>query len=216
MALGRQNKKAAQRLWRPDFRDVQVLPDTKIIRTGFLLNFVAIAITLALIMLYLFKEYSLQSITQSVNSLERQVAESTPENRAVLDANKRFKQSAAIMEEVIAFDRQVVDYPVFIRELSSVLPMGVLLNELDMRSSQQKRANNVIAPLSVELTGVIVGSTSETPSQILTQFQDSIRELPSVAGQDLEMDLRQFQRNNELGNFSFTLQVLIHAESASK
>lgn len=215
MVLGSKSKKVTQRLWRPDFRDVQVLPDTKVIRTGFLLNFIAIAVTLAVLTLYLFKEYSLQTVSASVASLEKQVAEAMPENRSILDANKRFKQSAAIMEEVVAFDRQLVDYPLFVRELSGILPDGVQLRSLEMRSSPQDQGKNKIPPLSVELRGTIVGSPSDTPSQIIGRFQEAILGIPSLETRGATTDLRQFQRNNEEGSFSFTLQILIQANPAS-
>lgn len=216
MALGSKSKKVTQRSWRPDFRDTYTLPDTKVIRTGFLINFIAISITLLVLALYVIKEYSLQSLTSQVRQLEIQVADNTSSNRSILDANKRFKQSASIMEEVVAFDTQLLDFPLFLKELSLVLPDRVVLSSIEMKSLLGGEAKVKSPFMRVDLSGRILGSADLTPSQVLSNFQDALRELPSVKARPLQMDLIQFKRNNELGYFDFTLQVMIPPETASK
>ena len=215
MALGSKRTKVAQRLWRPDFREVQNLPDTKVIRTGFLINFVAISITLLVVTFYVIKEYSLQSLMSQVRELEVQVADNTSSNRSILDANKRFKQSAAIMEEVIAFDQQLLDFPLFIKEITEILPRRVVLSGLEMKSSQGGDLNSNVPYFKVDLTGRILAGTELTPSQVLSNFQDEIAKLPSMKGRAVEMDLVQFQRDNKAGYFDFTLQLMIPPEKGS-
>jgi hypothetical protein len=216
MALGSNKKKVTQRLWRPDFREVSLLPDTKVIRTGFLINFVAISITLLVVTLYVIKEYSLQSLTAQVRELEAQVADNTASNRALLDANKRFKQSSAIMEEVIAFDKQLLEFPSFIKEITLILPPRVILSSIEMESARGL-GGKVNAPyFSVDLSGRILAGTELTPSQVLSNFQDEISKLPSMKGREIEMDLVQFRRNNEQGYFDFTLELIIPPETGSK
>lgn len=216
MALGSKSKKVTQRPWRPDFREAHMLPDTKVIRTGFLINFIAISLTLLVLTLYVIKEYSLQSLTAQVRQLEVQVADNTSSNRSILDASKRFKQSASIMEEVIAFDTQQLDFPLFLKELSLVLPGRVVLSVIEMKSLMGGDAKAPAPFMRVDLSGRILGGAELTPSQVLSNFQDALRELPSVGGRPLQMDLIQFKRNNELGYFDFTLQVMIPPESAAK
>jgi hypothetical protein len=214
MAFARKSKRTVQRLWRPDFRELQSLPDTKVIRTGFLLNLLAIAVTLGVLTAYLIKEYTLQTVAGSVTQLEQQVAGGTAENRAILDANKRFKQSAAVMEEVIAFDLQPVNYPALVRDVAAVIPQGMLLTALELRADDGVPAKGKEPPFVAEFAGRI-GSTSDgsTPSQVLSRFQDAIGNIPSLAGKQLQMDLTRFNRNNELDHFEFTLIVLIYPDA---
>lgn len=215
MFPGSRSKKTVQRPWRPDFRDTQALPDTKVIRTGFLVNFLAIAITLVIVTIYVVKEYSLQSVQQTVESLRDQVAENTTENRSILDAGKRFRQSASIIEEVVAFDRQILDFPVFLKDLASIVPSGIVLTIVDMHSLDEAPEDAQLPPFLVELSGRIQPGGVVTPSRMLTDFQEAIAKLPSVAGRELQMDLTRFNRNNEFGYFDFTLQVVIPAEPGS-
>lgn len=216
MALGRKNKKNIQKLWRPDFRDVQALPDTKVIRTGFLLNFIAIAITLAVVVVFIFREYALQSSTQSVASLEAEVASNSSSNRGILESNKRFKQSSSLMEEVVAFDRKIVDYPDLVKQVALAVPDGLVFNQLEISASDEAAGKDKLAPLLLEVSGRISATGSRTPSQILTDFQEKLSAMESVVGRDLGMELTRFNRNNEFGFFDFTLHVLIPSKTGSE
>ncbi|NDV62579.1 hypothetical protein G0Q06_08960 [Puniceicoccales bacterium CK1056] len=216
MALGSNKKKVSQRLWRPDFREVSVLPDTKVIRTGFLINFVAISIALLVVTIYVIKEYSLQSLTAQVRELQSQVADNTASNRSILDTNKRFKQSSSIMEEVIAFDQQLLEFPLFIKEITLILPQRVILSEIQMKSAEGLDGETNAPYFSVDLKGRILAGSVMTPSQVLSNFQDEINKLPSMKGRQIEMDLVQFRRNNEQGYFDFTLELMIPPEKGSK
>lgn len=216
MAVGRKSKKSTQRPWRPDFRDAQSLPDTKVIRTGFLLNFIAIALAMMILTLYVVREYSLQSLKRSVSALELQVADSTAQNRIILDSNKRFRENASVVEEVIAFDHQMLDMTGFIRSMSGLVPNGIVLSFVQLSHSDETTGKNKIPPFVIDLSGRISGDTGATPSQIINAFQRTIGELPILENREVDMDLTRFNRNNEFGYFDFTLQVRIMAPSGSE
>ena len=209
MALGRKNKKYTQKLWRPDFREVQALPDTKVIRTGFLLNFVAIAVTLAVLVVLGFREYSLHTSSQAVASLEAEVSENSSKNRSILESNKLFKQSSALMEEVVAFDYSIVNYPDLVAQVSKSVPEGLIFNQFEIGASDEQAGKSKLAPLRLEISGRVTGTPARTPSQILTDFQENLSAMKCVADRDLGTELVRFNRNNEFGFFDFTLLVLI-------
>ena len=213
MAAFSKSKKAPQRHWRPDFREAEKLPDTKVIRTGFLLNFIAIAVALLVVSLYAVREYSLQVTMQSVKELERRVTESTPENRLILDANKRFRQSAELVEEAVAFDRQPVAFDTFIEEVSRSLPKGIQLTQIELRSSSDILGKGQIGPFQIALTGLVLEDAPATPAQMLSQLQTAIQTLPALEGKSIELETSRFGRNNQLGTFDFTLIVKIAVEN---
>jgi len=218
MAIGRKSKKIEQRRWRPDFRDVETLPDTKVIRTGFLLNFVAVALTLLVLSVFIVREYSLQNMKREVADLELQVADGSAKNRVLLDANKRFKQSSTIVEEVIDFDEQVLDLPDFIESLATLIPEGMILSLVEMRFSDNPvtAGKSKVPPFLVNFKGRVTGTESASPSQIITDLQKSIIEVSEIQSMDVATDLTSFNRNNEFGYFDFTLQVIITAKADSK
>ena len=216
MAIGKKSKQGVQKLWRPDFRDVQSLPDTKVIRTGFLLNFVAIALTLILLSVFLVREYSLRSMKENVAALEIQVADSTAQNRSILDANKRFKESATVIEEVIDFDRQTLEMTKLIKELAGVIPEGMILSLGEMRYEAKIIGKKEIPPFVVNFKGRVEGTDTATPSQIINQFQEAILAVPELEAKEVSTDLTNFNRNNEFGYFDFTLQLKITSKTGSE
>ncbi|MGC9449811.1 MAG: hypothetical protein ACP5I4_00070 [Oceanipulchritudo sp.] len=214
MAVLSKSKKAPQRLWRPDFRTAETLPDTKVIRTGFLLNFIAVALAALGICLYGVREYQLQSLMRSVDTLEKQVSESTSRNRIILDENKRFLQSAKVVEEAVAFDHEVVSCHTFITELAGILPEGMEILSIEMSSTTEVAGKGGLPPFAVQLTGVVLQPAPATPAQILNSFQEKIKAIPCISGKETGMETTRFSRNNNTGNFDFTLIVKIPADKA--
>lgn len=213
MAAGRKRKKQAQRLWRPDFRDAQSLPDTKVIRTGFLLNFLAIALALLVVSIFMVREYSLRSLKSEMRTLETEVDAHFSQNQEILANNKRFREAANVVGEVVDFSRTAVDYTGFVSEFSRLVPESMLISRIEMAYLDAAGKQDTIPPFTISLTGRITGETEETPSQILTDLQDDLAEIPSLKGKPVELDLTRFNRNNEFGHFDFTLQVRINPGS---
>ena len=206
MVPGRRTKKDSQALWRPDFRDVQELPDTKVIRTGFLLNFLAIMLTLSLGILYAFKEYSLQTVAASLSDLEAQVAGSTTENNRILKASRRFEESRRVIAELVAFDEQLVDYPIFLEQLSEVRPDNIILERIDIGSVEEENEEKGETVLA-ELNGRLLPTPEGTASEVISRFQESLREITTTEKRTVRTDLTRFSRNNDFGHFDFTLKI---------
>jgi hypothetical protein len=211
ISLGR-SKKVPQKLWRPDFRDTQTLPDTKVIRTGFLLNFIAIAIALAALSAYLVKEYNLQGLIREVNKLTVQVDGNQSLNRSILDVNKKFRQNAAVVEEAIAFDFQPVPLSDLIAELSGSLQEGMLLKSIQIKYGDDSPDSNSGVSMLAIMAGRVLEEAPGTPAEILDNFQNAIRELPLLGERTVNMDMMNFGRDNEFGYFDFTLSVEIQME----
>lgn len=214
MAFGRKSKKDTQPLWRPDFREVQTLPDTKFVRTDFLMNFVAIVVTVAVIVFFSIREYNLYVAGKAVSSLREQVEENEANNRAILLDNKRFMQSSALAEEVVAFDSQIAGFPGMVAILAGAVPEGMVFNSLRIAPSELNAGSGGIVPLELTISGRIMQSQELTPSRIVTKFEDTLIE--RFPERLLEADLRRFNRNNEFGHFDFTLSVKVYPEGSTE
>jgi len=212
MPFGRKSSKDTQPLWRPDFRDVQSLPDTKFVRTGFLMNFVAIVITVTVIVFFSIREYNLHVAGKAVSSLRQQVDENDAGNRAILLNNKRFMQSASLVEEVVAFDKQIAGFPELVATVTGAVPDGMIFNSLQIGSSESGSGTDARLPLQLIINGRILQNQTLTPSQIVAKFEDTLIE--SFPDRKMEAELRRFNRNNEFGYFDFTLSVKVYPEGS--
>src|SRR5512135_970668 len=83
--------------WHPNFRDHDRLPDTKVVRTQFFVNFVAIAIAASLLLYFSFQEYR-------INSLGHQVADW----QAQIDANQKASEQALALSKKFADEERKI------------------------------------------------------------------------------------------------------------
>ena len=214
MATLGKSKKIPQKPWRPDFRNIDSLPDTKVIRTGFLLNFVGICVAATCLIMYGYRELTLQGLSKSVRELQAQVESATTADRQYLDLNKKFVQGAELLSEVIAFDTEPVKYHAFLAEVEKSVQTGMQLTGIILQHSGAEPGKSGIPPFHIELVGRVLENAPVTPAQVLNNFQTSIKGLPSLAGKEMEMEMVRFNRNNEFGYFDFTLLVKISVKKA--
>ena len=214
MATLGKSKKAPQKLWRPDFRNTETLPDTKVIRTGFLLNFVGISLAAVCLTMYGYREFNLQGLASSVRELEAQVEAATNADRQFLDQNKKFTQSAELVSEAIAFDAEPVKYYDFLAEIEKSVQTGMQLTGITLQHSGAEPGKSGIPPFNIELVGRVLENSPVTPAQVLSNFQESIRTLPSLSQKEMQMEMIRFNRNNQFGYFDFTLLVKISVKKA--
>ena len=77
-------------LWHPDFRNVERLPDTKVVRTTFFINTAAIATTLALIMWLGYREFHIRTHDHQIAEAEHQIDTNSRQNKEALRLSPDF------------------------------------------------------------------------------------------------------------------------------
>ena len=214
MATLGKRKNVVQKPWRPDFRNAEALPDTKVIRTGFLLNALGVGVALACIALYGYKESDLQELASAVEVLEQQVESATPSDRQVLDTNKNFVQNAAMVSEVVAFDREGVKFHDFLSQIGSAVQEASMLTEVSISQGKGSASDATPPPLTINLTGKVFEESKSTPANVLEVFQEQILLLECFQGLSPEIEMGLFSRNSELGHFDFKLTITVPVEKA--
>ncbi len=216
MQLKRKKKTDEHAPWRPDFRDSNRLPDTKPVRTGFLLNFIAIAVAVSLLAVYAYREYNLRNITEELVYLRGQVAENRQDNQSLLRLNQQFLRSRNVAREAVRFDWEPLPVPDFLRNLAESLPEGVVLDAISLRFVSEEGGNNDdYPPFLIELDGRVIEFGESSPSRVLNLLQGRMEALPSLQGRVVENDLSRFNRDTELNVFNFSLQVRLDVTGES-
>ncbi|HUJ44290.1 MAG TPA: hypothetical protein VLW52_11850, partial [Opitutaceae bacterium] len=59
--------------WHPNLRNVERLPDTKVVRTRFFVNFAAIAVGAALLLYFSYQEYRIKNLHHQVAEWQAQI-----------------------------------------------------------------------------------------------------------------------------------------------
>jgi len=119
--------------WRPDFRDVNSLPDIKTVRTHFFLNLVAVTIAGSLLLFFVYRELGVSAARASLEDLEGRIASAMPASekaratyRLFLNEEARFNEANALVQDPFRFSK-------FALHLGQVLPPGVAVRRIDYR-----------------------------------------------------------------------------------
>ena len=198
----------AEAVWRADFRDLETLPDTKPVRTGFLINFASISVLFALITLLVYNEYSLRLSRVASKETEIDVRAQTDANRKLLFRGGEFRKLSRQAEEVVGFKRVPVNLADLLKSFAVKVPeqMTIFLLIFDQLPDAEADGLGVLS-----ISGTILPETPSGPSLLLEQFQDEVAALPEFGELRVRSDIEEFGRNNSTGNFDFTMRFDLSA-----
>lgn len=98
--LSFQKRSESKARWRADFRLVDRLPDTKVIRTKFIVNICFLVILTSLLIVIGYREVNKIGMRQSIASLQTEVEARSSSNRRVTKLSSDFRQLANKMEDI--------------------------------------------------------------------------------------------------------------------
>lgn len=210
MARTKKSKRDTQPAWRPDFRNVERLPDIKVIRTGFLLNIVAVTVV-ALLGAYLGFDFVLaRSIGTEIDSLEEQIAAKERANRNWQMLNGAFNRESVQFKELEGFLGPWIHADELLVEIAERLPQEAVLSTCVYEGfveSKGVRGSNKTPYLRLTLDGTLAPGEVRDPFEAISQFQEDIESFARIGEQLRIMELRAFDRDDELGLFTFSLVI---------
>lgn len=189
------DKAAAQVIpWRPDFRDVTRLPDTKTVRTSFFVNVIAIAVTLALALFVAQREWEVVNLRQSLADVEARITSAQPGSEKAQAAYKAFQAEEKKFLEAHALVRDPFRFPDFVMHLGSILPPNLSVRRIDFRGLNQ----NVLVTCSVK-------GLDASASDVVSSFVNQLRSDPDVVAHFSSVQMSNIGRNVEEGSLSVEL-----------
>ncbi|MEY3000837.1 MAG: hypothetical protein RL648_1051 [Verrucomicrobiota bacterium] len=200
-------------LWRIDFRDTASLPDTKVVRTGFLINVAPLLLMLGLLMLFAYKEYVFRVARNAVMEVEQAVEASATSNRTVLFMGSEFRKLSRQAEEVFLFKEVPLDVAAFLRLLPMKIPEAMTLFRLEV--DQLPREDGTVLA-EVLLIGTILPDSAMGPSVILEGFQRDISTMAVFSQWAVQPEIRAFGRNKATGDFDFEVRLAVRSKGGSE
>ncbi|MFP4281300.1 MAG: hypothetical protein ACLFR7_01700 [Opitutales bacterium] len=205
----RKSKKASHPLWRPDFRDVESLPDIKVIRTDFLLNLVCVSLALILLGYFFVQEYRAMSLQASIESLSGDIRDNAAINQENLRMSAAFRRLEGRMEEFVRFHNVPVSPDELLTDLARMQPDPVTLASTNFTGGTTGRGNNAKTSYTLILSGSVAHTLERAAPQVITSYRASLEEVPSIAPYFESSELSGFTRNDELGIFNFTIRITL-------
>jgi hypothetical protein len=144
--------------WHPNFRNAELLPDLKVIRTSFFVNLVCVTVASAALLFTAFREYTAFSYRADIRQSERHVEAAKEQNAKLLAMNREFTEANRKFTEAIRFaDNPVVASDLLVA-LSKSLPANMEFSsvayendQLTLRGSIRGASDNATADVSTYL-----------------------------------------------------------------
>jgi ABC-type uncharacterized transport system permease subunit len=135
--------------WHPNFRDRDRLPDTKVVRTYFFVNFTAIMVMLCFALLFWYQEYRISNLDRQVADWRSQFATNQKGAAEAVALSRKFAAEEKKISELDAFLRPRLALSQFLLHLGSTLPADLVIDAVDLRET------------GVSLRGTAAGSPVE-------------------------------------------------------
>jgi hypothetical protein len=122
--------------WHPNYRNVDRLPDIKVVRTTFFVNGIAVLITVLLAMYLVQSEVERGSLTSDINTAKAAAAERKPLSEQAIVHFRQFQEQEKKIHELQQFlTGSTITFPQLLLELGASLQPSTLLNGIEYRAT---------------------------------------------------------------------------------
>ena len=197
------SKKDIQPFWRPNFVNRSELPDIKVIRTDFIINFIAIMLALGVTFFYLQQEYRAHILKGAISDAEEEIRDASAQDAENLKLSQSFLDSAKYVVEVERFLESPFRIHEFLYDLARIKPDDLIYKSISLSESAAPKRLHSPLKYSINIAGDAKNLT------VIGDFKRILgeAELLNLPGFDIQIDESLQGRNEETGVFPYTLAI---------
>jgi len=202
--LARKKKPDLVLNWHPNFRDVATLPDIKQVRTGFLVNFVAIVFALVALGATLYFEVDIYKVNHEIAGLNNQIESNDSANKKALAYTKSFVSASKSMQFTARFFSQKLPPLELLASLMDSQPDNIIFRSIYVESIIRDFGGK-----KAEAQRVTISGTLSSESELgLQEFVDKVLASPafkSRIGDPIRDRQISASRDAASGTFEFNI-----------
>jgi hypothetical protein len=173
--------------WHPDFRNERRLPDTKVIRTSFLLNGVAFIVAALVLTWLCYRVFQLRELTNQIADWQLQIDRDQKPSAAAIAAYKKFQAETAQVGKVDAFRNSRPIVSDLLLELGKSLPDYVAVDRFDLSGG------------TLSIAATVRGAPDQASGRAQSYVQ-SLKTKPYFSANFAEISLVNLNRNAQTGS----------------
>lgn len=207
--MQKDDKKDVYLNWHPNFRVTETLPDIKVVRTGFMVNAVALVILLVLIGLNVQRELSIMGFSGETEKLRESIDAQEAANRSSLNLSKQFVKSSRIVNDLEAFYSKSYPPLDFFIPVIENRPESVIFLGLQYRIVSEAGAeDSYVGQFSIY--GEILGNSS-AEIEAVTLYQQEVGEYEPFKDKVQKVTLPVNDPQEEPARLVFTIEALVES-----
>jgi len=157
-------------LWHPNFRVEATLPDTKVIRTSFMVNIAAVALVLATLAYGVTREQELAGAQAQVAEWDARIQASTPAYTKAVKLQKDFSAAEKRLKEIDGFVTAEFVASTFLQQLAVTLPRLCTIDSAEFGGQGVKLRGSIEGP-SVKATDIATAYVNQLKADPLFSAQ---------------------------------------------
>ncbi|WP_221774700.1 hypothetical protein [Pelagicoccus albus] len=180
--------------WRPDFRDLEDLPELRAVRTQFFLPTLFLVIAGVTIVFSVLREVHVKNIQQNIESLKVEIASYQEKHDAKVELNSGFMNTTRTLDEIVQFRSGRLLGSDFLLAVSSRLLEGMYLSRIEYIEGRASIEGNLKV-------------SAEEASRLVDKFMVSLEEADVLQGLLDDYKLTSLERSAGGAHFNFRIEV---------
>lgn len=185
--------------WHPDFRDRESLPDTKVIRTAFFVNGIAVVVALSLLIMFGLNELEIRSLRSQVTEWEQHIARDQTASSQAVAKYRKFQAEERKFKEVETFVNARPSLADLVANIGLTLPENLAIDSFDLREN------------TLTLRATVRGAPDKA-SGYASDYIEILRNAPQFESQFEKVSLTNLSRVADTGRLA--IEVVIELVAA--
>jgi hypothetical protein len=195
--------KDTQPLWRPNFNNPAKLPDIKVIRTNFAVNFVAVTLAFVFVFFAFKREYRAYSLGDDVEIMQGRVDASGPQDKAMQEMSAQFKaETASILDLEKFFNTPILAHE-FMMGLSAVRSEDFVFNSIGFSETLHSKGKSLAVGYKLTLAGEV-----QDPL-ILEEFRQTLQAADFLQYETLDTYVDESLGGRDAGTGVFPYSIVV-------
>lgn len=204
-------KKYIQPYWRPDYRNPSTLPDIKVVRTDFIINFIAILLVVSIGAFILQREYRAWSVGSAVADMKDRIRMAEPDDSIFLKQSESFRRAGRYIQDLERFYQAPFYAHELLYELSQVHDEDLIFKSLSFSEAAVQYKKKPAVKYRMDITGEVRDLTT------LDDYVVSLRnmELFEVENYMLQVAEDPRQRNPATGLYPYSINLTLSPDDGA-
>ncbi len=202
----KKSKAPARSPWHQDYSNPDALPDIKVIRTRFFVNFVAIVIPLFVSVIWIQNEISLSSLKSSIAELEVEKLSMESSNSELVELSREFLQESAKIESLDTYYYNLFPLSDYMMTLSDQVGEDMVVSSLELKKSNRVAGNDVVDVWESRVAGYVAHGDQAAITRV-NKFVEDIGKEELLEPHIDEAFLDNLSRDQETDTLNFVVSI---------
>ncbi len=204
--LARKKKPDPVLNWHPNFRVVELLPDIKQVRTGFLVNFSAIFAALLALGWTVYTEVQIHNVNHEIALLNEQIDSNSKENEKKINLDNKFIKASKPLVFAYKFFGEPVRPLQLLDNIMAIKPANMIFETLEINPAYLVQKTGQTFVQRITISGTLMSDSSGA----FEDFEQKLVACPALKGRIAD-PTKDFQVANQRdavgGSFKFSITI---------